>query len=84
MAVKYLVVLNGKVLIAVARGNLIQELGEVADITLLVGFEVCGNKDDTLVRQSIAPFGRGLSMPTRFFVSSSRITTSLTLLPAQH
>ena len=36
---------------------MIQELGEVADVTLLVGYEVCGNKDDTLVRQSIAPFG---------------------------
>ena len=47
MAVKFVVILNGKELIAVARGNLIQELGEIVNVTLLVALEVGGYELDT-------------------------------------
>lgn len=57
VAVKFLVVLNGKVLISITRGNLIQELGEVTNVALLMGLEVGGDEDDTLVWQSVTPFG---------------------------
>ncbi|MBP3254540.1 MAG: hypothetical protein J6M30_08555 [Bacteroidales bacterium] len=56
MAVKFLVVLNGKEFIPIARGNLIQELGEIADVALLVGLEVGCDEDNALVRQSVASF----------------------------
>jgi len=49
MAIKFLVVFNGKEFIAIARSNLIQELGEIADIAFLVGLEVGCNEDNTLV-----------------------------------
>ncbi len=49
MAVKFFVILNGKKLIAVTRGNLIQERGEIANVALLVGLEVGSNEDNALV-----------------------------------
>ena len=57
MTVKFIIVLNGKEFIAIARGNLIQEFGEAADVALLVGLEVCGDEDNALVRQSVSSFG---------------------------
>jgi len=57
MTVKFLVVLNGKELIAVTRDNQIQELGEAANVALLMGLEVGGDENNTLVRQSVASFG---------------------------
>lgn len=49
MAVKFLVVLDCKILISITRGDLIQELGEVANVALLMGLEVGGDEDGTLV-----------------------------------
>ena len=53
MAVKFVVILNGKELIAVARGNLIQELGEIANVALLMALEVGGYENDALVWQFV-------------------------------
>jgi len=54
MAVKFVVILNGKNLIAIARGNQIQELSEFANVAFLVGLEVGCNENDALVGQSVA------------------------------
>ena len=50
MAVKFHVVLDGKILIAITWCNLIQELSEVADVPLFVGLEASGYENDALVR----------------------------------
>ena len=55
--VKFRAVLHGKELIAVARGNLIQELGKAADVPFLVGLETGGDEDNALVWQSVASIG---------------------------
>lgn len=57
MVVKFLIVLNGKELIPIVRGDLIQEFGEAADVTSFVGLEVGGDEDNALVGQSVASFG---------------------------
>ena len=53
MHIQFLVVLDGKELKAIARGNLIQELGEIVNVTLLVALEVGGYENDALVWQSV-------------------------------
>ena len=53
MAIKFVVILNGKELIAVTRGNLIQELSEIADVALLVGLEVGGDENDAFIGKSV-------------------------------
>lgn len=57
MLVEFRVVLNGKKVVAVAKGNLIQELGEATDVPLLVGLETGGDEDNALVWQSVTSFG---------------------------
>ena len=57
VAIEFRVILHGKELIAVAWGNLIQELGKVADVPLLVGLETGGDEDNAFVGQSVASFG---------------------------
>jgi len=53
MVIKFIVVFNGKILIVISKGNLIQELREVADVVLLMGLKVGSNEDNALVGQSV-------------------------------
>ena len=86
MAVKFHVVLDGKILIAITWCNLIQELSEVADVTLLMSPEVDCDEDNSLIWQSVASFGiipeTDIKMNPLFF--DEHIETNLVFFNMSH
>lgn len=54
MAIKFVIILNGKEHIAVTWGNRIEKLSEVSDVSSFMRLEISGYENDALVRKPVA------------------------------
>ena len=53
MLVQFIIMFNGEKFVAVTWSNRVEELGEVADVSLLMRLKIGGYENDAFVRKSV-------------------------------